>query len=104
NWSADSEWTFAHALEQGKRYSWQIHMRRGSDEITVPAPPAPEARFRVLDGDARAEVARARDRWGDSHLIIGIVYASAGLLDEAEQALRLASSQNPDSQQLAALR
>jgi anti-sigma factor RsiW len=94
----------AQALGQGTRYSWQIHMRRGGAEITIPAPPAPEARFRILEEDERAEVARARGRWGDSHLIMGVVYASAGLLDEADQELGLASSQNPDSQPLAALR
>ena len=104
NWSSGGEWRFAHPLEQGARYSWQIHMRRDGKEITIPEPPAPEARFRVLEENARAEVARARGRWSDSHLIIGVVYASAGLLDEAEQELRLVSRQNPDSQPLAAIR
>jgi anti-sigma factor RsiW len=104
NWSSGGEWRPAQALGQGTRYSWQIHMRRGGEEITIPAPPAPEARFRVLGEDERAEVARARGRWGDSHLIMGVVYASAGLLDEADRELGLASSQNPDSQPLAALR
>ena len=104
NWSSGAEWRPAQALGQGARYSWQIHMRRGGEEITIPAPPAPEARFRVLGGDERAEVARARGSWGDSHLIMGVVYASAGLLDEADEELRLASSQNPDSQPLTALR
>jgi hypothetical protein len=104
NWSSDGEWRIAQALGQGTRYSWQIHMRHGGEEITIPTPPAPEARFRVLGEDERAEVARARSSWGDSHLVMGVVYASAGLLDEADQELRLSSSQNPDSKPLAALR
>jgi putative zinc finger protein len=104
SWSSSGEWRFPQALVQDARYSWQVHMRRGAEEITIPAPPASEARFRVLAEDERAEVARARSRWGDSHLVMGVVYASAGLLDEAERELGLSSSQNPDSQPLAALR
>jgi hypothetical protein len=104
DWSSGGEWRLAQALGQGTRYSWQIHMRRGGEEVTIPAPPAPEARFRILGKDEQAQVARARGSFGDSHLIMGVVYASAGLLDEAEQEFRLATSQNPDSRPLAALR
>jgi hypothetical protein len=104
SWSSSGEWRFPQVLARDTRYSWQVHMRRGAEEITIPAPPASEARFRVLAEDERAEVARARSGWGDSHMVMGVVYASAGLLDEAERELGLSSSQNPDSQPLAALR
>jgi hypothetical protein len=103
-WSSSGEARLTRALDQGTRYSWQIHLRRGGEELTFPTPPAPEARFRVLGETERADVARARGALGDSHLTMGVVYASAGLLDEADRELGLAANQNPDSETLAALR
>jgi hypothetical protein len=71
---------------------------RGGEEVTSPRPPAPQARFRVLDRAKADELARARRAYPSSHLALGLLYAEAGLLKEAEQELRLLRKANPDSE------
>ena len=72
-------------------------------KFTVPAPPAPEARFRVLGEADEADIARARSQSGGSHLVLAILYARVGLLDSAQQELQVLRAENPDSPELASL-
>src|SRR5581483_11172370 len=72
-----AEWRIPKPLAQGKRYSWQLTVRQ-KVEFTLPAPPAPEARFQILAETDEAELARARTEWGDSHLVLGVLYARDG--------------------------
>ena len=44
-----------------------------------------------------AELAAARRAYGSSHLTLGLLYADAGLLREAEQEFRLVQKANPNS-------
>lgn len=97
-----AEWRIPKPLTRGERYSWQLTIRQ-KVEFTLPAPPAPEARFRVLSEADEAELAQARADWGDSHLVLGVLYARVGLLDDAEQEMQALRAQNPESQQVAAL-
>ncbi len=103
NWISGTEWQVAKTLSRGAVYSWQLNVRRNGSEFTIPAPPAPEARFRILSEDDAAEIGRARSQWSDSHLVLGIVYARAGLLDEAERELGALREQNPGSPEVAGL-
>jgi hypothetical protein len=64
-----------------------VQARRGDDEIVAPVPPAPEARFRVLSQAEAARVSDVRSRYGESHLVRGILLAQAGVLDDAEREL-----------------
>ena len=43
------------------------------------------------------ELAQARRVYASSHLTLGLLYAEAGLLDEAEQEFRSLQKSNPDS-------
>ena len=64
----------------------------------MPPPAAAEARFRVIDQSSLQEIQLARKSQPNSHLMLGIVYAEAGLLDESEhefQRLLLANPQAP---------
>jgi hypothetical protein len=85
-------------LPHGKVYSWQVKATKDGQEITSPRPPAPQAKFRVLDQAKVNELARARRAYGSSHLTLGLLYAEAGLLKEAEQEFRALRRANPDSQ------
>ena len=67
-------------------------------EITSPRPPAPQAKFRVLDQSKANELARAKRAYGSSHLTLALLYAEAGLLKEAEQELRQLRRTNPNSE------
>ena len=71
---------------------------KDGEEFKVPRPPAPQAKFRVLDRAKADELARARRAYPSSHLTLALLYADAGLLKEAEQELRLLQRANPDSE------
>jgi hypothetical protein len=89
-------WT-APQLPRGKVYSWQVKAIRGGQGFIAPRPPAAQAKFRILDQAAAAEIARARRDYASSHLLLGVLYARAGLLAEAEQEFRALQKANPDS-------
>lgn len=94
----NSLWTPATPLERGKVYSWQVKATKDDQQVTSPRPPAPQAKFRVLDQTKANEIAQAKRQYGSSHLTLGLLYADAGLLAEAEQEFRLLRRANPDSE------
>jgi predicted Zn-dependent protease len=55
----------------------------------------PEARFLVLAAEAEAELARRLASARGSHLVVGVLLAEAGVLDEAERELRALAAANP---------
>ena len=97
------QWQPAKPLGRGTRYSWQLTVRRNGNEMIMPAPPAPEARFRVLSEVEQSELVRSRMQASDSHLVLGVLYARAGLLDQAEQEMQALREQNPSSKEVADL-
>lgn len=90
--------TWTTTLPRGHVYSWQVKAIKDDQEITSPRPPAPQAKFRVLDQAKANELANARRDHASSHLTLGLLYADAGLLREAEQEFRLLQKANPDSE------
>ena len=91
----DTSW--ATTIPRGHVYSWQVKAIKEGQEITSPRPPAPQAKFRVVDQAKANELARAKRAYGSSHLTLALLYADAGLLKEAEQELRLLRRTNPKS-------
>ena len=92
-----SEWLIPQSLDRGAVFSWQVTALKDGREVVSPARPAPEARFRVLDPAAAEEVERYRRSRTNSHLAAGVVYARAGLREDAEQEFRMLVKQNPRS-------
>ena len=92
-----NSWTAPQALKRGRTYSWQVKAIKDGQEFTSPRPPAPQAKFRILDQAKANELAQARRAYASSHLALGLLYAQAGLLDEAEQELRALQKNNPNS-------
>ncbi|HYK90449.1 MAG TPA: hypothetical protein VE398_16865 [Acidobacteriota bacterium] len=67
------------------------------EEVLSPKPPAPEAKFKVLDRKRAEELSQAqRDHLG-SHLLLGILFTRAGALDDAERELKALARTNPQS-------
>ena len=64
----------------------------------MPRPPAPQAKFHVLDQTKANELTKAKRAYGSSHLTLGLLYAEAGLLREAEHEFRLLQKANPQSE------
>ena len=91
-------WAAPQSLARGNVYAWQVKAFKDGQEVTSPRPPAPQAKFRILDRAKANELAKARRAYPSSHLTLGLLYAEAGLLKEAEQELRLLRRANPDSE------
>jgi len=89
----DAAWTPSAPLPRGHTYLWQVSTSLNGQAIVAPRPPAPPARFFVIGAEDAARLAGAPA----SHLVRGILYASAGLLDEADRELTALSAENPDS-------
>jgi predicted anti-sigma-YlaC factor YlaD len=92
-----NEWRVPQPLPWGIVYSWQVKAVKDGQEITVTEPPAPEAKFKVLELEKARELPGARGTFGGSHLTLGLLYAQAGMRDEAAQELQALVDANPSS-------
>jgi hypothetical protein len=90
-----TKWRIAKPLKDGGIYSWQVTALKDGVKITSPVLPAPQARFKVIDHATSELIQTAQRAYPDSHLTLGVLYAEAGLLDEAEQELRILVRNNP---------
>jgi hypothetical protein len=79
-------------LARDATYSWQVTAHRGSQNITEPQPPRPEARFRIVDAATVNEVDELRRRLDNLQLQLGILLAERGLIADARVALMRARS------------
>ncbi|HJQ25117.1 MAG TPA: hypothetical protein VKA60_14460 [Blastocatellia bacterium] len=90
-------WRPSQPLAAGSIYSWQVTATKDGNEVTSPAPPAPQARFKVIERARLAELQRIAQSYPDSHLLRGVLYARAGLLDDAERELQALLKANPSN-------
>jgi hypothetical protein len=90
-------WQPPQALSAGRVYLWQVTAQTARGRLSVPAPPAPEARFEVADAAVLAELARGRAEAPGSHLVAALVLVEKGLLDDAEVELRALADENRDA-------
>jgi anti-sigma factor RsiW len=96
-------WQVDRALRRGWTYLWQVTATRNGAQITAPAPEAGDAKFKVLDQALADEIDQARKTYAGQHLIPGLLYARAGLLDEAVQELKALSAANPQAKEVKSL-
>jgi len=96
--AATTTWAPIVDLKPGTTYQWQVTavLPNGQSE-PAPAPPLPEARFRVLSAAQRDTLDHQLAEAGDSNLLRGLVFTHAGVLDEAEHAFAELSAANPTS-------
>jgi hypothetical protein len=100
---ASTEWTPVQPLSRGRVFLWQVSAVTERERITVPAPPAPEARFEVASPGLLSEVESRRAQDPASHLVAALAFVEAGLLDDADAELRALAAQNPGSPEVARL-
>ena len=91
------EWTATRPLARGRSYNWSVTAVKDGKEVVAPVPPASQVRFRVLDATAFDELERAKRVYGASHLVMGVLYANAGLLEDAEREFQGLANSNPNS-------
>ncbi len=95
----DTSWIPRQPLSRGHVYVWQVTAMRGGRETIAPRPPAPPARFLVVDAVTSSRL----ERLPQSPLARGVLFAQAGLLEDAATELKKLAEQNPQSQTVRSL-
>jgi hypothetical protein len=92
----DQQWQPDQMLERGKVYLWQVTAFTDEGEITSPAPPAPEAMFKIVDEQKFQQIQQAKEANSPS-IVLASLYAKSGLVHEAKSELSNLKRENPDS-------
>jgi hypothetical protein len=92
-----TEWTLPSALARGRTYIWQVRATKEGQQVVAPSPAAGRAKFKVLEQSKVEQIALAKQSGSKSHLVMGLLYAEAGLLSEAEHEFNALLAANPDS-------
>jgi hypothetical protein len=92
-----TEWSLPTPLVPGRVYVWQVRAIKNGEEIRMPSPSEPDAKFKVLDRARTEDLLNAKKAYPDSHLVLGILYAQSGLIDNAEQEFESLIRVNPKS-------
>ncbi|MEK6289267.1 MAG: hypothetical protein AABO57_26445 [Acidobacteriota bacterium] len=79
----ETQWSMPDLLEAGIVYTWTVTALKDGQEIIAPASPA-RAEFKILGKPELRKLNRMVSRT-TSHAARGVLYAEAGLLDEAEK-------------------
>lgn len=94
---AATAWRVTTPLRRGRVYSWEVTAIKDGQELTAPVAPAPRAQFKVLESERLQELSSLEKQRPVSHLALGVMYARAGLLDEAEREFQRLLRENPRS-------
>jgi hypothetical protein len=93
--SEQSEWALPMSLKRGEIYTWTVVALVDGKEVISPGPSAPEMKFRVLSA---SDVQRLNQlKKTDSHLVLGVFYARAGMILDAEREFQAFAKNNPRS-------
>ena len=91
-----TRWRTDRDLLRGRTYYWQVIATIQQTSTIAPVPPDPPAIFKVLSEEDATEIDAAR-RAEAGHLVQGLLYARAGVLEEAEKEFAALASANPGS-------
>ena len=90
-----TEWTPVKPLARGALYQWQIIAYRANDSVRTPTPPSADARFRVLNAESFQKIEAARAM--REHFLAAVLFAKAGMKDEARKEMDVVAVLNPGS-------
>jgi len=94
-------WTPQKPLPRATPLVWQVELRNSDGTTTiVPAPPDPPAIFRIIDEASQREIDEARRLHPGNDLLLGVLYARAGLKSRAIEALRHHTAEHPETRPL----
>ena len=91
-----TKWKAATPLRRGQIFSWVVTAVVDGKEIVSPAASAPEVKFAILSSNDLNEMNQLKK--SDSHLALGVFYARAGLVAEAEREFQKLIQLNPQSE------
>jgi len=89
-----TSWRVTKNLPRGANYVWEVERLR--DHAILPAPPAPQAAFRILDESAYSEIVKAESHQPRDEFVVGVLYARAGVQDQAVVHLTAHLATHPD--------
>ena len=89
----ETQWRMSEPLEAGTKYTWIVIALKDGQEIIAPALPA-RAELKILGKSEMSKLNRMLSGTG-SHAARGVLYAKAGLLDEAEKEFQTHLSLQP---------
>jgi hypothetical protein len=82
-------WRPRRPLRRGQTYLWQVTATlRGRSTVVASGPPSPGALLRIIPQKLADELAQFRQRHEGAHLVLGALYAQAGMLTESADELR----------------
>jgi hypothetical protein len=84
----EARWRPESELPHGRVLAWQVEVSDGDDVETIPRPPSPMAMFRIVSERDRRDLDRARTLHPHNDLLAAVLYARAGLREQALAALR----------------
>jgi hypothetical protein len=91
-----TQWKASEPLRRGQIFSWVVSALVHGKKIVSPSASAPEMKFAVLSTADFKELTRLKK--SNSHLALGVFYARAGLLDEAEREFQSLVELNPQAE------
>jgi hypothetical protein len=97
-------WQSPVALARGANYTWTVTASTSNGEVRTPAPPQPEAVFQVMASGAAAGIESTLRGPANGHLLLAVLYAKAGAVDEARAELDRLAVENPNSPVVAQLK
>ena len=89
-------WRVPKPLDRNQVYSWNVVATIDGNEVASPGPSSPEMKFRVLSLGEFQKIEQLKKT--RSHLSLGVAYAKAGLVSEAEKEFQTLVQLNPESQ------
>jgi hypothetical protein len=93
-----THWRISTPLKAGGIYSWQVTaLKDDGTRITAPVLPAPQAKFKIIDRSTAEMLQKTQRAYPDSHLTLAVLFAEAGLVDDAEEQLRALVRDNPQA-------
>ena len=93
-----TNWKPSKPLPRGANYSWQVTATKADGTETVsPSSPAPQARFRVIEQNLYDDINQLEKSANRSHFALGVLYAKAGLKQEARSEFEKLVKENPNS-------
>jgi hypothetical protein len=92
-----TQWQPQTPLPRGATLLWQVRAWHAGEMVSAPAPPAPPARFQIVEAQVAARLEQLRELPRPSHLLAALLCAREGLRDEAAAELRILAEENPGS-------
>lgn len=91
-----TRWKIPVRLTRGQIFSWVVTAAVDGKKIVSPSASAPEMKFAVLSRADFQELTRLKQ--SNSHIALGVFYARAGLVDQAEHEFQSLVELNPESE------